>query len=208
VRSWLVSLYRSSRQLDVAMTPAIREVMDRLLATDDAIAAAEHDLRVAPFLTDAVADALGLSPQRRPASRATLQAASDRARDTVQVQLLQQLQRERAAWWREERSTLRVQLARDIGALPVHRALALLQRGTLPDGTALPAGVEPFKLNQEALVEQFGAGVLARLPRPLVYITRDGVPPSVAAELLGFPSSAALVNALITTPPIGQAIDA
>lgn len=207
-RAWLVSIYRSVRGLNVTLTPEVRGVMDRLLATDDAIAAVEQDQHVAPLFTDAIADAAGLSAAERADYHKTVQAASDHARETLQAKLLAQLQRERAAWWRDERNTLRAPIARQLAAQPVYRALALLQRGTQPNGAKLPAGVEAFKLSQDALVEQFGESVLARLPRPRVYTKSEGVPPNVAAELLGFPSGSALVHALATAPTLVHAIDA
>lgn len=208
VRAWLVDVYRELGALQVELTADVRGVMDRLLASDDAIEAAQDEQHFAPLFTDAIADALGLSAADKVEYARTVQAASDEARDTLQAQLLQQLRRERAAWWREERTAVRANLTATIGAQPVYRALALLQRGTQPDGTSLAPGTDAFKLSQELLVEQFGDGVLKRLPRPLVYTKRDGVPPAVAAELLGFPSSTALVQALIQAPPIAEAIDA
>lgn len=208
VRAWLVSLYRTVRSLNVEVSPEIRAVLDRLLATDEAIDAAIADQHVQPIFSDpAIADAAGLSPAEREAFQATVDAASAHARERVQAQLLAQLQRERAAWWREERANVRQQVAPAVFAQPVYRALALLQRGTQPDGTPLPAGTEGFKLSQELLTEQFGPGVLARLPRPLVYTTRTGVPPAIAAELLGFPNSTSLMTALIGAPPMDAALD-
>jgi len=206
VRAWLVSIYRTVRRLNAEVSPALRAVFDRLLATDDAIAVAQADTRGHSMFSDALAEAAGLSPADREALRATTQAATDRAREALQAKLLEQLQRERTGWWQEERASVRGPIARDLAAQPIYRALALLQRGTLPDGSPLPTGTEPFKLHHGDLVEQFGEGVLERLPRGVT--ARDGVPPAVAAELLGFRSSQELVRLLVNAPPLEAAIDA
>jgi len=211
VRAWLVQLYESLRRLDVRLTPEVRAVFDRLLATDVAIDAASADAGAAPlFPDDAAARAAGLSADDVAAYRATLEAASQRARDTVSRQLLAQLQRERARWWRDERQALRAEVAAEIGQQPIYRALALLQHTRQPDGSPLDPGVA-FKLSKRELVREFGKDVLAQLPRPLVYATTSAlpvIPPAMAAEMLGFPSARALVDALRTAPTFDQAVDA
>lgn len=44
-KSWLMHLYKSLSQLHVRLTPAVRQVMDRLVATDEEIARAERPFR-------------------------------------------------------------------------------------------------------------------------------------------------------------------
>lgn len=208
VRAWLTSIYRSATRLNVTLTDDVRNVMDRILATDDAIRAAQEDAGATPLFTDAVAKAAGFSAEDIAAYRRTVQSATDEARDRVQAKLLQQLQREREASWRRERAAIRDDVLADYVQRPEYRALAMLQRGTNADGTLLPEGVTPFKLSKAALVEQFGEDVLKRLPKPHVYARTGGVPPVVAADLLGFRSAQGLVNALLTTPPLAEAVDA
>src|SRR6185295_1802096 len=52
-RAWLVGIYRSLRNLNVELTDPVREAFDRMLATDQAIAAAEEEGKVAPLFLDA-----------------------------------------------------------------------------------------------------------------------------------------------------------
>ncbi len=206
VRAWLLSIYRSARTLRSTITPEVRAVMDRMLATDEAIAAAQRDTHAGALFTAAIADAAGLSSADRAGYRARVEAATATAQARVQGRLLADLQRERADWWTHERAALRTEVAAELGAQPVYRALALLQEGRQPDGSPLPAGTRAFKLDLRAMVREIGPHAPLRLP-PGISTTRMGVAPAVAAELLGFPSVPAMVKALAQARPFQEAID-
>jgi hypothetical protein len=53
-RTWLINIYQSLTQLHVNLSPEVRQVMDRLLATDTEIETAEREAEIAPLFTDAV----------------------------------------------------------------------------------------------------------------------------------------------------------
>src|SRR5699024_5303851 len=104
-RAWLVALYQSLAELRVNLTPEVRAVMDRLLATEQEIAAAEAEGEVAALFTDA--EAAGMSEAEFATYRKTVAEASQQARQTLQQRLMAQYQRERAQWWKEARAAIR-----------------------------------------------------------------------------------------------------
>lgn len=210
VRSWLVAIYRNLQGLSrdaghaVELTDEVRKVMDRLLATNDAIAEAQADAGGSSLFTSAaVADV----PQAElDGYRAKVQAAGDDATERLHAKVMGDLAREETIWWKDERATVREEVAGEIEQQPVYRALAAMQKGTHPDGTPLEGGA--VKLSKAAIVAQFGQDRLKALPRPYIYSAEGGVHPDVAAELFGFPSGQALLDAVTAAPKVGKAIDA
>ncbi|HXF44860.1 MAG TPA: hypothetical protein VNK91_01960 [Burkholderiaceae bacterium] len=193
-RAWLVAIYRTIVRLNVTLTDDVRGVMDRLLATEEEIAAAEREAEITPIFATA-ADA-GMSETEFAAYRHTVAQASVAARETLQRQLLAEQQRAHKQWYRKARAAIRAEVAAEVDAQPEQRAAALLALGTLPDGSPLPEGMRPFKLDRQAIVDVYGADFAKRLPRNM--LTREGgVAPDPAAEALGYPTGEQLLLALV-----------
>lgn len=203
VRAWLMGIYKQLSQLNVTLTPEVTKVMDRLFATDEAILEAQRQAEIIPIFVDQAAS--GLSDNEWAAYQKTLQDATSAAQDRVQQKMLAEVQREHEDWWKSKREQIRNDIAQRVYQRRDYIALAMLQRGTLPDGT--PAET-PFKLDRDSLVDQFGKSILKSLPRPYVYSREGGVSPEAAAEMFGFNSGEELVHALINARPMKPLIEA
>jgi hypothetical protein len=204
-RSWLVGIYKSLRGLNVELSPAITGVLDRLLATDQAIAEAEAEGAYTPLFTDA--RSAGMSDAQFALYRETVAQASTRAQEILQTKLLAEVERVKTARWHEEREAIRTTVEAELHRSPVYVALSAIRSGTAPNGTSLTEGdPEPMPLSRQAIVDEFGAGRLKTLPRPYVYRSAGGLTPSQAAELFGFSSGDALLTAIAAAPPLATAI--
>jgi hypothetical protein len=202
-RAWLTAIYRQLTRLNVNLTPQVRAVFDRLVAAEDEIAAAQESQNyVALFASPETA---GMSPEEFAVYRETVEAARIEAEESMTAELLADLTREQKAWWKEERAKVRTEVEAEVYAQPLYRALAFLQRGTNPDGSA--AEGTPFKLSKKALTDQYGAEFLKRLPRPYVYAKEGGVAPEIAATVFGFGSGDELIQALVNARPMKQLIE-
>ncbi len=205
VRAWMLSIYRSLRQLNVTLTPEVREVFDRMFASDAEIEAAQNEAKIAPLFTDA--KQAGMSDIEFAAYAKRLESASQRARDELQAKLLRTLQREREQWWKSEREKERKEVEADVHQRREYIALTALQTGKLPDGRDLPGDMGGVKLDRKALAEVYGDDFYKTLPRG-VTVAKDGVHPNAAAELFGFGSGEELVKAITGLRPMRQVIDA
>lgn len=153
-RAWLVGIYRQAKALNVELTDEVRGVMDRLLATDDQIAAAESEAGVmAAFAT---AEDAGMSATEFAAYRETITTASEQARDTLQAKLMAQLAREQKKWWKDESDKIRREVTDHVNTLKEYFALSVLQKGVMPDGSALPEGMRAIRLSKNTLEEAYG----------------------------------------------------
>jgi hypothetical protein len=200
-RAWLVGIYKSLTNLNVQLTPDVRRVFDRLLASDEAIRHAEAQRGMtAMFLT--AADA-GMTDAEFSLYRQTVERASQVARDELDRKLLTEVHREQTADWKAKRADLQATVEREVYAKPEYRALAAMQRGTLPDGSPMVEGMEtpPLKLSKQMLVERYGEERLKRLPKPYVYTTDGGMDPETVAELYGYSSGDALLTAIEKAAP-------
>lgn len=209
VRSWLMRIYRSVAGLDVKLSPQIREVFDRMLATDAEIAAARADAAADPLFRKK-------PPGMSDADWSTYQRMARRSKEQAEAALLDKtmdkVRREKEAWWKAERKQVLAEVESYTNALPQYRLIEAMANGRLltPDGEQAAPDV---RIDRKALVDQFGAGILAEMGRDRIGGKRaiygdDGLPPDVAAEMFGFASPAAMVQILQNTRKRGDTIQA
>lgn len=204
MRTWLVSVYRSIKALRVNLTPDVRQVFDRLFATDEEITAAEARIRAEPLFADVAA--AGMSPGLAEYYSRAIADAKLAARDELSSKVMAELTRERKAWWKEERERMHDRVALEVYAEPTSRALAMLQKGTLPDGSPLPEGVAAVKLDKRLLVEAYGPELVKSLPRGL-YAKEGGLSADDAAAVFGFGTGGELLQALASSEKIPARIN-
>ena len=205
-RAWLVSVYQQVAGLNVEINDDIRSVFDRLVATDEAIESAKLEARVEPLFTTAAS--AGMTEEAFASYQATVAEASEAAQQQVQQKLLDEQSREQKRWWKNARKVAKAEVEARVHAMPAYRALAGIRTGKNPDGTPLIEGEEPeaMKLDRAGIVKASGKGVLAELPK-FLYINEGGRDPQQVAELFGFASADAMVQALSGLPPMKRVID-
>lgn len=193
-RAWLVSVYRQVTNLQVDLSDDVRGVFDRMLAADAEIAAARHEQGMRPVFPDPAA--VGMTPAQAEKYNADVEEARSAAEEALTAKLVTELRREQKAWYTKARAAVKADVEAEVNAEPVYLALAMLQKGTMPNGDALPEGVSPVKLSKAILVDTYGKEILKRLPKPHVYAAAGGLHPDVVAEMYGFESGQALIEAI------------
>lgn len=209
VKEWLVRIYRDIRGLNVKLSPQIREVFDRMLASEAEIAAAREDLAASPLFREKPA---GMSD----ADWATYQRMARRSKDEADAKLrermLEKVRREKEAWWKAERKQLRAEVEAHTNALPQYRLIEAMANGRVLVGPDDVVDAADVRISRKELVEQFGAGVLPELSRERFGGKRsiysdDGIPPALAAEMFGFAGPVEMVQILQNTRKRVEAID-
>jgi len=204
-RSWLLALAKHLRTT-VQFSPDVRKVVDRMLATDAAIEQAANEANLAPmFLTP---EAAGMTPDRFALYREAIVRASDKARETLETRLLEDVRREQTAEYRARKTEIRGQVAAEVYAEPVYQAISAMRKGTTPDGRSLIEGEDavPMKLDRSRLIEVYGPDRVAQLPKGIA--TNDGgLLATEIADLFGYDSGDALLTALAQAEPMRQKID-
>lgn len=193
-RAWLTVLYSQVRNLDVELDDEIREVFARMFVANEDVTAAQKEHHQNDVFLDL--RELGLNPRDAQKYAGQIDEAKQEALDKLTSKHMDQVEREKAKWWKEESTNLREEIEEDVNSDKVYIALALLQGGTLPDGSPLPEGMKPIKLDRAGLVEEFGKDFLKGLPKPHIYAKDGGAHHNAVAAMLGFDSGKDMIDAM------------
>jgi hypothetical protein len=205
--AWLTRVYRSIRALDVELSPEVRQLFDRLAATDEAIAAAQSEAEVSPLFTDA--ESAGMTELEFAAYQDEVREAHDREHEIVRTKVLADLKRADQAWWTKAKDAMTATVTAELQQDPVYRAMSVMRTGAYPDGTPFVEGEDPpvpIKLSRASLVAHYGKDILARLPRPYLYAKDSGITADAAAENFWFSSGDELLKAIIEAVPFGEMV--
>lgn len=221
VKAWMLQVYSDIKDIyrstggRVKLTDEMRGIFDRMLASRDEIAAAnEKDAADPLFSTAAQA---GMSEPDFAAYQKRAIAERQARQDLLERKLVSSFMKERTRLYEGVRGIVRGEVAHDLNAQQDLAAVALLQRGRLPDGTPLEG--PSIKLDRAELVKAFGQENLEHLPGtggtranqknrgPMVYAKEGGLPIDVVAESLGYASGSELFHALINAPDLKTTIE-
>lgn len=188
-RSWLVSIYQVVNNLRAPITPEIRGVMARLIATDAEIAEARQEQGIKALFTDA-ASARMTEPVFAEYQKLVTEAR-DEAFDALLFRTMATVRRERTKAWKDERDSVKADATELVNARPEFRALALMRT----KGSSI-------RLDRAWLVETYGEDALALLPKgvPPIY-GENGTNADAIAEMSGFSTGDDLVRTLMA---VGQ----
>jgi hypothetical protein len=191
-RNWLVSIYRNLRNLQAPISPEMRAVFDRLLATDEEIEGARNTQGLNPVFKDAKSADMTEAEFAAYTKRAT--QVVDEAEQRVLDKVMVSIRRERTKEVAKEKARIRAEVTDEMMAEPGQAALHLLRKGKLYSGET-PEVLTGAKLSRNALVEMLGEAGLANLP-PGIF-AEEGIDPEVLAQAVGLGNGVELVDRLM-----------
>lgn len=196
-KAWLTRIYRTVRNLNVKLTPEVREVMDRMLATDEEIAATRDDLAMRPLFTDAAP--AGMSDADFATYQRMAQRSADQAEASLMKRTMEKVRRETQRWFKDEKAAVRAEVEASANKMPVYRLTEMLaNQRWIGDADR---DVPNVQMDRDALVDQFGEGVIAELGRTRLggkraIYAKGGERPELVAEMFGFANVVEMVEAL------------
>lgn len=207
-RRWLTEIWKRIKGDSpdgIVLTPEIRDVMDRILASDDQIAVAKATQNYAAVFQ--TADQMGVTQREFDVYKGEILKATNEAVEKETIRLMAAANREAKVWWRDERAKVQAEVEAEHYEMQIYKAFSLLAHGTQPNGQPLAQG-SPFKIDKESLLEllQGSKDSLKRLPKPWVYTVKGGLDVDVAAKQLGYSEGFDLITALMEMPPMKDAI--
>jgi GNAT superfamily N-acetyltransferase len=200
---WLSQIYQRMRgQLNVDLTIEMRQVFDRLLATEEQIAAAEARQRVEPMFTDAVM--AGMTEEEFSDYQKRISKVKDVQSETLRDKLIKQLTRQQQKWWNEEKRDIADEEIERLKTEQVHVARDQLKTGDI-------------KLDFATVKEMVGEEKVNKLGRKSIIVSpklrgmtakeHQGLHPDEAAAILGYDSGSELLDDLINAPSIKESAD-
>lgn len=232
IRDDLNAIYRREFGSDLPiLTGEVRQVMDRMLATEEQIKLArEVNMAKALFVgrPEGMSDAewaayQAMAEEDENAAIASMTQASMKSMEWLsgaRSRLLKELQLKHD----KTRKEVRDRLSKQARMEPVYRALAFFKTGKLenPDSTVVTsekgyrlnkAGVMAILDAQQAMTGAPGKEVMLptfidplKLPKGIM--AEDGMDPAMAAEMLGFPSANQMLLAIANAKPLAEEVDA
>lgn len=182
---WLKRIYRNVARLNAPISDPVREVMSRMIATDEQIDAVREVQNLNRIFADAKSG--NMTKVEFEALTQADNAAWDASREKAYKAVMEPLRREAMANYREEREKLREGQTARIDAMPDIAALRILSE-------------TGEKLNRQALIDQAGTKeVLKLLPvkRPAIYAPDGAYHPDALATEVGLPNGDRLIAVLM-----------
>lgn len=199
MRDWMKEIYRTVTSFRSPITPQVREVFDRMFATEEEIAAQRKEMNLAAGNME------GLLSE---AEQAEYQSLTDDARQAAQEKLLQHvlstLRRERTAEALARGREIRAEVEAEIDAVPVFAAFRLLRTGLPQEG----GGTAKIRLSRQWLIDTYGEDILDQLPKWIqpLHSDSDTIAADELAEVSGFESGDQMVKALVSLEEQRQAM--
>lgn len=205
IARWLTNVYKAIRgDLNVRLDPEMNQLYDRLLATEEQIAAAEARARFEPMFTDAAM--AGMTEKEFEAYKKKQEKTKDKETETLREKLIKQLTRQTKKWWREEKADIAIEETEKIKTEKVYIAARRLKAGG------------EFKLDFATVKDMVGELKTDKLGRKSKRISpklrgmtakeHQGIHPDQAAAMFGYTSGAAMLHDIINAPSIKEVASA
>lgn len=198
-KAWFIGIYKSitAAYPGVKLSTDIRGVFDRMLATEEEIDRALHEIGATPMIpnTDGVlskADAekyVKLIDQER-------ELAADQARAKSMHTLTREMTKIRSA----RETEIREEVTHEVENQPSQIILSMIRDGVAPGHETLPPGVKHLRLDRKVVNQLYSKDLVDKLPRGI--FGKDAQHPNIVAGLLmGSRSTGAdLITLLANTP--------
>lgn len=207
-RAWLISVYRKLTGLNVNINDDLRQVFNRMLATDEEIAQATEDSG-GDGMVFATAEEMGLTAEEYSRFLTLRQQAEEEGKARLLKETMEPVKRAQQKWFKEERATVHDEMSQRINREPVYRAIEWMgNRRWL--GEDQPEAMPDIRLSKTVLVERYGEGILKTLPRgkQTIYTVDGGLDPDDAAGWFGFESGDQMLQSMERAMPRKEAIEA
>ena len=198
-KAWLTRIYKTLQQLDIELNDEVRQVFDRIYATEQEIQTAKTEADMTPLF--ASAQDANMTDAEFEAYTTAVRDEIEVAKEKLEQKLLKEFEREQKIWWKESRAEMRKVVEQEVNEMPVYQAFQRLSLGALK-------GEESIKLDYLDLVARYGEAFVKTLPRPYVYAKKGGLDADSAAEMLGYETGDNLVQALAQMKPRKEYIEA
>ncbi len=195
--AWMKQVYRSLTGLNVELTDEIRQVMDRMLASDEQIARVQQNFE--PLFTSA--EDAGMTQAEYRAYRGQ---GPEQAKEQLQTRLFKELERQHKAWWKDELAAVKKKVKKEFSNKPEYLAEFFFKKGDWIGRGSAPKGLSELdKLNLDQVKDLY-----EKIPPRLKGIAKkDGFDIDAAAQVFGFASGADMLTAINDSLPISKAIN-
>lgn len=170
IRTWLVNIYKSVLALKVDLNDEVRAVMDRMVATDEEIAAAQKANGADQVMSR---EQFGGTEKQYARYLKTIERARQEAEADLQANVMAALFADRTREWRAEEKRQRTTVELDVDADPARIALDWLAFGLWRHGPKPDWATDDLRLSLKAVLDDYGQDAYDGLPPELRKVDAD-----------------------------------
>jgi hypothetical protein len=190
---WLTQVYKNLRQLNVELSPDVKDIMNRMLATQGEIDAARKEMRDEPLFTDPIA--AGMSEAQAQKYR----DAQGMAMIAAQEKLQKKLMRDRERKLKLKKKPIRDEITKQVNEERVFDAISILKKGVHADGAELGDGISAIKLDKSEFEKRFPQFKGNRNFYGM-FSSENTVPMDMAASMLNYASTQDMAVEIANAP--------
>lgn len=194
-RKWLLQIYSSVKSLNVDVSPEMKGVFDRLIATQEEIDAqvsqAQYDMEMEAY-RNMVSEADEMLAELNEAEEKATQTTEDKVFNTVYARV-RDAQEE---WLRGEKALARERAEKEIATERVYSAIARM------------SAPKAIRLSEKEIKNdpRWGEGIINSLP-PGVVAKRGGIHPDIIAPEMGYGSGDEMMKDISQAKSLKEAVD-
>lgn len=170
IRTWLVAIYKSVLALKVELNDEVRAVMDRMVATDEEIAAAQKANGANQVMSR---EEFGGTDKQYARYLKEIDRARSEAEADLQANVMGALFADRTRQWRAEEKRQRETAELDVDADPARIALDWLAFGLWRHGPKPDWATDDLRLSLKAVLDDYGQDAYDGLPPELRKVDAD-----------------------------------
>lgn len=198
-KRWLVGVYKDLARLNVEISPEVRGVFDRLLASEQAITEAEQALALTEQYEARITELMS-EDEKANYLRASRQARDD-ATSEIEQEILKAEQQKEQRWYKEQRRKVEAEVRSELEASPAYQA-----RKYLFGNTPHPDIGRALRLDTAAVTELFGTKSKEARFLGRARARENGVHPEIAASILGYPNPVEMLTDMRAVPSLAEAV--
>lgn len=188
-KDWLVSVYKQLKQSQIEITPEVRDVFDRLLASDEAIKENEIVERYYEKLPENILEKLSEVSLR--ALDKALMLAHDKAEEIARKTIMENITKDKKAEMKIDREETAKIIEKMVSEEPLYKAIDTIR--------------ESFKDNAKTLAENY---IAWQMGEDVALSEKSEFEFELLAEGLGFSSANELAQKILNSPSKKEAVQA
>jgi hypothetical protein len=198
-KRWLVGVYKDLARLNVEISPEVRGVFDRLLASEQAITEAEQALALTEQYEARITELM--SPDEKANYLRASRQARDDATSEIEQEILKAEQQKEQRWYKEQRRKVEAEVRDELEASQAYQA-----RKYLFGNTPHPDIGRALRLDTAAVTELFGTKSKEARFLGRARARENGVHPEIAASILGYPNPVEMLTDMRAVPSLAEAV--
>lgn len=198
-KRWLVGVYKDLARLNVEISPEVRGVFDRLLASEQAITEAEQALAMTEQYEARITELM--SPDEKANYLRASRQARDDATSEIEQEILKAEQQKEQRWYKDQRRKVEAEVRDELEASQAYQA-----RKYLFGNTPHPDIGRALRLDTAAVTELFGTKSKEARFLGRARSRENGVHPEIAASILGYPNPVEMLTEMRAVPSLAEAV--